>query len=302
MAIQFNVPGDRVYLAATLPAPGSTGLTILGWWRMKTAASFETYYRTSTTAGASTIHTVGNTSSARDVNVYTTAGDITTGAVAAADQWMAIAVTDNGAGVSLFTRPQGASTTFMSGSVGSGTPAHFCIGGRDATNINETLNGNAAYVRVYSAALTQTQIETEWASTTPVRTSGLWADYPFISNIQDASGNSRHLTTVSGTPTFETGPTLTVPDTPYRVTVGTTPVRLTPADTGPQGRRVVIRNTNATTANTVSLGGASSVTAANGFLLDGGTQMTLPLSAGEEVWAVRGASTDVAVHVLRLGD
>lgn len=220
MAIQFNVPGDRVYLAATLPAPGSTGLTILGWWRMKTAVSFETYYRTSTTAGASTIHTVGNSDSARDVFVYTSSGGITTGAVAAAGQWVAIAVTDAGAGVSLFTRPQGGSTTSTSGSIGSGTPAHFCIGGRDATNINETLNGNAAYVRVYAATLTPTQIETEWASTTPVRTSGLWADYPFTTNIQDASGNDRHLTAVSGTPTFEAGPQFGSAPTWSRVLTG----------------------------------------------------------------------------------
>jgi concanavalin A-like lectin/glucanase superfamily protein len=303
MAIRFDAAGDRVYLAATLPAPGTTGLTILGWWRIRVDTNtFSAYFRTSGAGGTPTINSAATFSTGQGVNVFTTSGEINSGYTNAVDEWVAIAVTDAGAGVSLYVQPFGGSTTLTSGVVGSGTPGHFCIGGRSQSDATEPLNGNAAHVRVYSAALSQTELEAEWASTTPVRTSGLWADYPFVDSVQDASGNGRHLTAVSGTPAFEAGPDLSVPDTPYRVTVSTTPVLLTPTDTGPTGRRMIVRNTNLNAANTVSLGGSSSVTASNGFLLDGGSQLVLPLSAGEELWAVRGASTDVTVHLLRAGD
>lgn len=86
-----------------------------------------------------------------------------------------------------------------------------------------------------------------------------------------------------------------------RITVSTVAVPLNPADAGPvSGTRVVIRNTNATAADTLALGD-SAVTAATGYLLPGGSSIELQLGPGDQVYAVRGAAVDVAVHVLRVG-
>lgn len=85
-----------------------------------------------------------------------------------------------------------------------------------------------------------------------------------------------------------------------RVTVSTAAVSLTPNAVGSPGRRVVIRNTNTPAADTLSLGGPQ-VTAADGFLLAGGGQLAVPLSPGDDLWAVRGAAADVDVHILRFG-
>jgi hypothetical protein len=299
MAIRFDAAGDRVYLAATLPAPAA-GVTILGWWQMRVDRdAFSVYYRTSGAGGTPTIHSVSTYNTGVSVNVFTTAGELNFNSFDAVNVWLGVAVVDTGSGVTLYAKPFGQDTMVVSGAVGSGTPGHFCIGGRSASDATEWFNGNAAHVRVFADALTQSEVEAEWASPTPVLTP--WADYPFVSDIQDASGNARHLTVVSGTPAFEPGPFLGSPDEPPRVAVGTTPVLLTPGAVGSPGRRVLIRNANASPGDTLSLGGTSSVTAGDGFLLAGGAQLTLLLTPGDEIWAVRGGSTDVAVHVLRLG-
>lgn len=206
MAIRFDATTDTVYLTTTLPDPATTGLTVLGWWRVRAdTGSFQDYYRIATGGGA-TINTVSTFATTLGVVVFTQSGDLDSGYVNDIDEWVAIAVTDNGAGTSLYVQPQGASTIVTSGVVGSGVPGQFAIGGRSFADPEEWLNGNAAHVRVYGAALSQAEVEAEWASATPVRSSGLWADYPFLDDIQDASGNGRHLTPVSGTPAFEPGP------------------------------------------------------------------------------------------------
>lgn len=76
---------------------------------------------------------------------------------------------------------------------------------------NNWLNGSIAQLRVWSAALTSTELLAEYHSTTPVRTSNLWAAYSFASGPQttDDSGNGRTLT-ATGTPTADTaGPNIT---------------------------------------------------------------------------------------------
>lgn len=309
MAIRFDTAGDRVYLAATLPAPTTTGLTICGWWQTRVDLDANsTYYRTSGSGGSPTIHSVATYSSGDGLVVNTTSGTLDTEPVTAVDEWVRIAVVDVGTGQTLYMGLPDQETIVVSGVVGTGTPGHFCVGGRSISDATEPFNGNAAHVRIFADALTQAEVEAEWASATPVLTA--WADYPFTADIQDTSGNTRHLTAVAGTPAFEAGPDLgggepeePGPTDPPRVLVSDTAVRLTSeVDTGPVGRRLRIRNTSATVANTVALGGSESVTAVDGFHLAAGAQLDLPLGAGEEIWAVRGGDADVAVHVLLLGD
>ena len=86
-----------------------------------------------------------------------------------------------------------------------------------------------------------------------------------------------------------------------RITVSTTAVALnTDADTV-GGTKLVIRNTDATAANAVALGGAT-VTAGTGFELAGaGATITLELGLGEQVYAIRSTAADVVLSVLRIG-
>lgn len=301
MAIRFDTADDRVYIIATLPDPTITGLTVLGWWRVRVSlGDFSAYYRTS--AEGSTVNTVATGGTGLGVNIFTPSGEITDTYANAVDEWIGMAVVDDGSGtVTQFVLPAGGAVTSNSGTITTGTPDQLCLAARSDSDDTEWFNGAAAYVRVFADALTQPELEAEWGSPTAVLSA--WADWPLVDGIADISGAGRHLTAVTGTPTFEAGPDLGASeDTPARVPVGAVPVSLTPADTGPVGRRVVVRNTNATAANSVSLGGTSSVTAGNGFLLSGGAQLVLPLSSGEELWAVRGGASDVVVHLLRLGD
>ncbi|HLS44291.1 MAG TPA: hypothetical protein VK045_02545 [Ornithinicoccus sp.] len=85
--------------------------------------------------------------------------------------------------------------------------------------------------------------------------------------------------------------------TEQRVTVGSTPLSLTPSAVGFPGRRVVVRNTSAAP---LCLGGPD-VTAGTGYVLAPGEQLDLPLPPGDDLWAVRGSTADVEVHILRLG-
>lgn len=204
MAIRFDAADDRTYIAAALPDPAVTGLTILGWWRVRVdRVDYSAYYRTST--AGSTIHTVETHATGLGVNVFTGSGEIVDTYVNTVDEWVGIAVVDDGSGtVTHHVRPLGGVTNSKSGTIATGTPDQLCLGGRSQSDATEWFNGNAAHVRVFAAALSQTEIEAEWASPTTVLTA--WADFPLVDSLQDSSGNSRHLTAVAGTPTFEPGP------------------------------------------------------------------------------------------------
>jgi hypothetical protein len=62
-----------------------------------------------------------------------------------------------------------------------------------------------AYWRIWTSALSNAEILAEKASATAVKASP-WADYPLQANVDDVSGNARHLTFVGGAPTYEAGP------------------------------------------------------------------------------------------------
>ena len=67
------------------------------------------------------------------------------------------------------------------------------------------LNGSMAQVKVWTAALSQAEVEAEWHLDGVARTSGLWGYWSFRAGPQttDESGNGRTLT-VFGTPTLDT--------------------------------------------------------------------------------------------------
>lgn len=107
--------------------------------------------------------------------------------------------------------------------LGPGTPTHYSsnnpatsfaatqlsFGGSAA--YGEFLAGNLAAWRVYSARLSDGEVEAEMDSLTPVRTSDLHADYRFVDQagrLTDSSGNARNLTSAAGSTSTQTNPTI----------------------------------------------------------------------------------------------
>jgi hypothetical protein len=77
-----------------------------------------------------------------------------------------------------------------------------------SNGFNEWFDGDIGHVRIWSAALSSGELETERLSATAVRTSGLVAAYELLTaNTTDDSGNGNTLT-ANGTPTTSTGPVL----------------------------------------------------------------------------------------------
>jgi len=87
--------------------------------------------------------------------------------------------------------------------------------------------------------------------------------------------------------------------TSAQVSCGAAATALNPADTGPSGVRLILRNTHATDA--VALGN-SGVTAGNGYRLPAGIAQVVELSSGEVLFGIQGAAAPVVVDVLRIGD
>lgn len=81
--------------------------------------------------------------------------------------------------------------------------------------------------------------------------------------------------------------------TAARVTVSTSAVALNTASTA--GQTLVLKNTSANAADL----GPSTVTATAGFDLAAGATVTVELSAGDVLYAIRSAAADATIAVLR---
>lgn len=88
--------------------------------------------------------------------------------------------------------------------------------------------------------------------------------------------------------------------TSAKVTVGAAATALMPAESGTvSGAKIIVRNAHATDALDL---GDSAVTAGAGFRLAAGSTVTVELSYGEQLFAIRtGAADNADVYVLRTG-
>ena len=83
------------------------------------------------------------------------------------------------------------------------TPAVVWVGN---DSYDEWLDSASERVRCWDAALTNTELDSELASATPVRTSNLRANWPLVSDANDTTANGYNLTTV-GSVSYVSGPT-----------------------------------------------------------------------------------------------
>ncbi|MDX2702150.1 hypothetical protein PV350_04725 [Streptomyces sp. PA03-6a] len=209
MSQRADQASDRVSYTASAPPAPATAFTATFWARLRVDLdTFSTMLRLHSSSGGSTSINIATGSSGTTpvvVSPGNTSGIIGTDSLAV-DTWRMLAVTVAGTGATdgkIYTKTIGGSTNVATGQVsGGGTPDGLTLFGRSAGDAGEWFNGGLAYVRVWSAVLSQAEIEAEWASTTIVRTSGVWANWPLLTNISDISGNGRNL--VAGTTALST--------------------------------------------------------------------------------------------------
>lgn len=214
MAVRFDAATDRISIAASLPDP-ATAITITGWAYVSAdTGTNATMCRVHATSGASTAVTFATDGAApAGAGYFTAGGSITSSTQSPVGAWRKVAITCTGTSGNLYVATVGGATDNDAGTVGgAASPTGLTLGGRSPVDGSEWFNGRLAYWRVWTAVLSQAEIEAEWASTIPVRTANLWADWPLETHtdLTDHSGNGRHLSAGSTATTTEDGPPLAV--------------------------------------------------------------------------------------------
>lgn len=215
MAVRFDAATDRVSYTASNPPDPATAFTVTMWVYLSVDRNdFSTLGRWHASSGGSTRLTLATGSSGETPCIFSPGN--TSGVVAAetltVGQWSRVAVTASGTSGTIYLADTNTGpTTSSTGTVSGGSaPDGLTLGGRAPSDSSEWFNGRLAYVRLWSAVLSQAEIEAEWASTTPVRTANLWAHWPLATHtdLTDHSGNGRNLVAGSTATTTEDGPPL----------------------------------------------------------------------------------------------
>lgn len=271
MAVQFN--------AATDPYTGTgvTGntVTIVGWFSLVSNLGTFQALCSLGAQGASGVAVVAD--SAPVLNIYDSTGaNISLGTTLTIGTWYKFAVVCSGTSWTLYQAPQGSALVSNAQTrTATASPSAVYIGD-DGTGAWS--NSQVADFKVYSAALTQTEIEAELAAFAPTRTANLVRYHPFhVAELTDYSGNSNTLTAGSTNPTTATDPTEPVAGG------GGGSQQLTTSNLYPTSNTTTGSTwTNTTNANGSTTGNVATLTAATG------TQGSL-LAAGYGVQAAIGA-------------
>ncbi|MEU3161787.1 LamG-like jellyroll fold domain-containing protein [Streptomyces griseoincarnatus] len=213
MSLRSDQASDRASYTASAPPAPATAFTATFWARLRVDRDdFSTMMRLHSSSGGTTTVTVASNSSGTVPAVFSpgNTGGIVGSDALVVDQWRMVAVTISGTGASggrMYTRTVGGSTNMTTGQVSGGsTPDGITLFGRSPSDSSEWFNGSLAHVRVWSAVLSQSEIEAEWNSTTPVRTTNLWASWPLTTDLTDTSGNGRALSAGTTALTVEDDP------------------------------------------------------------------------------------------------
>lgn len=223
MGARFDAATDKVTFAgAGIPNP-SAGLTVL-WWAQLSVNRGEP----STMLRMYAAGTILNVAlDPIDPAIFTVGGDDTWPTdPLTVSQWAPLGITignPTGTSAAVHESDGAGGVETITGTVSGGanaTPTGYTIGGRSASDDTEWFNGGIAHLRIWPAVLSDAEKLAEWASPTAVRSSGLFADYPFDgtpgnpADLTDHSGNGRHLTAGSTPALFLAGPVLTVAPAP----------------------------------------------------------------------------------------
>lgn len=208
MAVRFDAAADRLSYSAVAP-PAAFTITCWAYLSVdRNAVSVIGRVWVSAPSQVATWRTAADGTSGPQY--FSDTGTISNTTNFVVGEWRKIAITRTGSsGQSLVATPAGP-TEVDAGTVDTAIPVGLTLAGRHSGSANDPWNGRLAYVRIWSAVLSQSEIEAEWASAIPVRSSDLWANWP-LSTATDLTDTvaGRVLTTVAGVAlTTEDGPPL----------------------------------------------------------------------------------------------
>ena len=210
-SVRFNTFDDHYSRAAT--GLESSDFTMACWAYLSADRNTANFFLGAD--ASSNWHSVGVHSDGTELYWSSTSGNTRTGAQLAVGAWYYVAIVYSASGTdTIYWGADGAalssdSTTTSGVMSGITSGFTFHIGN---TRDSEWWNGRIAQVKVWTAALSQAEIEAERDLDGVARTTNLWAYYSFRDGPQtnDESGNGRTLT-AAGTLTAEAGPPVETP-------------------------------------------------------------------------------------------
>jgi hypothetical protein len=214
---RFDASSDRATRYASGPPLLSTGATFCFWCRIAVDRNdFSTFLRIHAGAvpGTTTVLNVATGAGGDVPSIFTVGGSVVGPTTFVLGKWYYVQVTvaipiDVTVGTIFVTDPDTGTTQSASGTIDTSlTPTGLTIGGRSAEDASEWSNCNLGRLRLWSSVLTQTERDTERQALDAVRTSNLWADYRLdgANQLNDTSGNARHLTTGATATSDASGP------------------------------------------------------------------------------------------------
>lgn len=189
------------------PIPGNASYTIAFWVRIQAHAGFTKLVQLANVGATVELQWQFDNGANKGFWGDTGAGLVDHPSAYSHDVWYFVALSHNGSADFLYTNTEAGT--------GVKTAATTMTSLVSTAFTMSTTNGGTvqdyALVRIWSAALTQSELDSESASATTVRTSNLWASYAFATvagALTDGSGNGRSLTS-TGSPvrTPTNGPT-----------------------------------------------------------------------------------------------
>lgn len=199
MSVRFDADGEDYTSTAGIP---SGSYTLLCWVMVSVDRDFFSLISAVDDGGTGAVyHHLGTTDDGVTLVLGDSAGTIALGAALTVGTWYRVAYTVSGTTGTLYW---GTDTGSLSSAGGTVTD----VSGFTTIRIGESMfggawfNGRVANLKHYSAALTQTEIETELRSWTAVRTSGLVRHHKFqTAETTDYSGNGNTLSGGTGAST-----------------------------------------------------------------------------------------------------
>lgn len=208
MSVRLSGPGQYLAANVSIPPVGDTGHTVVGWVYLSDARSY--YSSICRLAIDSSSHFALETDTdGVSPWVFSSGGSFSSSADLVEGAWSRVALTITTARAgTLYVAAETGGAGVATGTTGNpGSPTHVTLGGRPDDS-GDWFDGRIAQWRVYTAALAAGEIEAEWASPTPVRTTDLYADWPLTTHtdLTDHSGHGHHLSAVGAGATTESDP------------------------------------------------------------------------------------------------
>ncbi len=219
MAVQFSSGQYKLTTSGVLTGAGASAMTYSCWMRPDNDTdAFGAYWAVKNAQDLSFQN--GNASAGRLESYNNFSNNIWEGGTVltsiSTTQWYYLAFVQNGTSLKLYSATLGASTLTDEGSdtASTSTPSFDTMGWGNFPYYGQQKACSLAFYREWADDLSKTELESEMASTTAVRTSNLNRELRFASGAlnTDSSGLGRTMTFDNGgsfvaNPTLSSGPT-----------------------------------------------------------------------------------------------